>query len=206
MKAILGDDLFKQVQDKVNAYNGDEANKDKQLKIADLGSGEYVSKAKYASLEAENQTNTTKLTEANTLIDRLKNSGAVIDDLQKRIDDLNSEIKSVKVDSALKAAFVRAKVSNPDYIRYKLKGDFESFELDDQGEIKGITDLLAGLITQYPKSFNKHNSGKYEGFHIEAPNYPYNGFTKSQLMKMPYSKHLEIFNNNPDQYNKIMKS
>ena len=47
LKEILGEELFKQVTEKVNAYNEDEANKDKQIKIANLGSGEYVSKLKY---------------------------------------------------------------------------------------------------------------------------------------------------------------
>ena len=43
LKSILGDNLFSQVENKVNAYNSDEANKDKQIKIANLASGEYTS-------------------------------------------------------------------------------------------------------------------------------------------------------------------
>lgn len=39
LKAILGDDLYSQVETKVNAYNADEANKDKQVKI---GKAVYV--------------------------------------------------------------------------------------------------------------------------------------------------------------------
>lgn len=41
LKEILGDDLYQQFETAVNAYNGDEANKDKQVKLANLGSGEY---------------------------------------------------------------------------------------------------------------------------------------------------------------------
>lgn len=36
LKAILGDDLYSQVESKVNAYNSDEANKDKQIRFAYL--------------------------------------------------------------------------------------------------------------------------------------------------------------------------
>ena len=42
LKAILGEELFSQFAEKLNAYNGDEANKDKQIKLANLGGGEYV--------------------------------------------------------------------------------------------------------------------------------------------------------------------
>ena len=44
LKDILGEDLYKQVSDTVNAYNGKPENKDKQVKLADLGSGQYVDK------------------------------------------------------------------------------------------------------------------------------------------------------------------
>lgn len=36
LKAILGEELFKQLVAKLDAYNGDEANKDKQVKLGNL--------------------------------------------------------------------------------------------------------------------------------------------------------------------------
>ena len=51
LKDILGTELFEQVANAVNAYNGNEANKDKQIKIANLASGKYVDKNKYTDLE-----------------------------------------------------------------------------------------------------------------------------------------------------------
>lgn len=44
LKTILGEELYKQVETALNTYNGDEANKDKQIKLANLASGEYVGK------------------------------------------------------------------------------------------------------------------------------------------------------------------
>lgn len=38
LKEILGDELFKQVSEKINAYNGIKENKEKQIKLANLGS------------------------------------------------------------------------------------------------------------------------------------------------------------------------
>lgn len=42
LKEILGEALFAQFEEKINAYNGNEANKDRQIEIGNLGSGEYV--------------------------------------------------------------------------------------------------------------------------------------------------------------------
>ena len=53
LKEILGEDLFSQVSEKVNAFNGNEANKDKQVKIGNLASGEYVGKGKFMQASRE---------------------------------------------------------------------------------------------------------------------------------------------------------
>ena len=52
LKEILGDDLYAQIAEKINAHNGNEANQDKQIKIGNLGTGEYVSKGKHDALQA----------------------------------------------------------------------------------------------------------------------------------------------------------
>ena len=44
LKAILGEELYNQFISKINEFNGDEANKDKQIKLANLTDGAYVSK------------------------------------------------------------------------------------------------------------------------------------------------------------------
>ena len=51
LKEILGETLFEQVFKAINEYNGNEANKDKQVKIGNLASGEYVGKGKYDALQ-----------------------------------------------------------------------------------------------------------------------------------------------------------
>ena len=84
LKAILGDDLYSQVESKINAYNSDEANKDKQIKIANLTSGEYISKNKFTDLETEKGNIATQLTAANKLIEDLKKSGNGIQPLMAK--------------------------------------------------------------------------------------------------------------------------
>lgn len=72
LKAVLGEEFYKQFVEKVNAYNGDEANKDKQIKLGNLASGEYVGKGKFDALQEALNGKDTELTSANDLIAQLK--------------------------------------------------------------------------------------------------------------------------------------
>lgn len=114
LKSILGDDLFSQVENKVNAYNSDEANKDKQIKIANLASGEYTSKNKFADLETEKENIASQLSAANKVIEDLRKA-TKDEDLQKKvtayeskIQTLNEELKVTKTENALKFALAQA--------------------------------------------------------------------------------------------------
>lgn len=72
LKEILGEELYAQFAEKINAHNGNEANKDKQIKIANLGGGEYVSKAKHDALQTLFDSKDQELTAANGLINGFK--------------------------------------------------------------------------------------------------------------------------------------
>ena len=69
LKAIQGEELYAQVENAINAFNGNDANKDKQVKLANLGTGEYVGKGKYDSLQAQLTGKQTELDTANGLIE-----------------------------------------------------------------------------------------------------------------------------------------
>ena len=68
----LGDELYSQIEKAINEYNGNEANKDNQIKIGNLGKGDYVGKAKYEALDALLKGKEADLTTANGLIEQLK--------------------------------------------------------------------------------------------------------------------------------------
>lgn len=51
LKELLGEELYSQIESKINEHNGNEANKDKQVKLGNLATGEYVSKGKFDSLK-----------------------------------------------------------------------------------------------------------------------------------------------------------
>lgn len=169
LKAILSDELFKQVEAALNAYNGDEANKDKQIKLANLGSGEYVGKGKYDALQALLDGKTTELNTANGLIAELKKGTKGNEELQGKITGyetqvqrLQAELEKTKLDNAIQLALRDAKAVDPDYLAYKLREKYSADELklDENGKVKGIDNKLAGLKTQFPTQFESAGNKK----------------------------------------------
>lgn len=53
LKTVLGQELFAQVEAKINEHNAAEKDESKHIKIANLGEGGYVSKDKHSALETE---------------------------------------------------------------------------------------------------------------------------------------------------------
>jgi hypothetical protein len=171
LKELLGEELFKQVESKINEHNGNEANKDNQIKIGNLGKGEYVSKAKHDALQELLNGKETELTSANDLIAELKKGTKGNEALQGKITgyetqvaDLQAELQATKIKSALKVALLSEKATDIDYLTFKLeeklKAEGKTLELDDNENIKGWDDLLSGLKTQLPNQFEAAGKGK----------------------------------------------
>lgn len=168
LKALLGDELYSQIESKINEHNGNEANKEKQIKLANLGGGEYVSKGKYDS-EIEKLNNlltgkTTELDTANNLIADLKKGTKGNEELQGKISgyetqvaDLQKQLAETKIKSAVKVALLSEKALDVPYLTFKLeeklKAEGKTLELDDNENIKGWDDILSGLKTQLPNQF-----------------------------------------------------
>lgn len=182
LKAILGDELFSQVSEKLNAYNGNEANKNNQIKLANLATGEYVGKGKYDALQALFDGQKTELETANGLIAELKKGTKGNEELQGKItgyetqvQQLQSELEKTKLDNAIQLALRDAKAIDPDYLAFKLheKYSAEELKLDENGKVKGIDDKLAGLKTQFPTQFE--TSGNKKIIENKLPDDPNNG-------------------------------
>ena len=172
LKDILGTELFEQVANAVNAYNGNEANKDKQIKIANLASGKYVDKGKYTALEELLNKKDTDLTDAQKLIEGLKESAgkgedmaAKIAEFETTIRDQQEELKKAKTESALKIELLSAgaKADDIDYLLFKLGNDSDfKAELDENGKLKGIDEKMKNLKTIYPNQFEAETSKKID--------------------------------------------
>ena len=175
LKEILGEELFKQVETAVNAYNGSEANKDKQVKLANLGGGEYVGKGKYDALQAQLDGKTTELDTANGLIAELKKGTKGNEELQGKItgyetqvQQLQAELEKTKLENAIQLALRDAKAVDPDYLAFKLREKYKSEELtlDENGKVKGMDDKLAGLKTQFPNQFESAGQKKVKEYKL----------------------------------------
>lgn len=215
LKEILGEELYKQVETALNAYNGNEANKDKQVKLANLGSGEYVGKGKYDALDALLKGKETELTNANGLIAELKKGTKGNEELQGKITgyeeqvaQLQAELEKTKLENAIQLALRDAKAVDPDYLAFKLREKYSADELklDENGKVKGMDDKLAGLKTQFPAQFE--GSGSKKVIENKLPDDQGGGesVTKNDFAKMGYQERLKLFNENPTAYAELTKN
>ena len=216
LKAILGEDLFKQVETKINEHNGNEANKDNQIKVGNLGTGEYVSKAKHDALQELLKGKDTELTTANDLIATLKKGTKGNEELQGKIRgyesqviELQEQLAETKLKSALKVALLGEKVVDVDYVTYKLqeklKEQGKTLDLDENDNIKGWDDVLSGLKTQLPTQFESTTQRKVEPFRLTEPQPNNEGLTKDQFNKMGYNSRVKLKSENPELYANMMK-
>lgn len=213
LKEILGEELYKQFEQAVNAYNGNEANKDKQIKLANLTEGGYVSKDKYTSLETDLTGKTSELKKANGLIEELKKSTRKDEGLQQKITTYETEIatlkaenETLKTENALKFALVAAGAVDVDYLVFKAKEKGE-IKLGEDGKIKGEADLISGLKTQLPSMFGASNNPQNSNRKIlENPLPGGDGdktVTREQFLKMGYEERLKLKQENPELFKQL---
>lgn len=173
LKEILGEELYAQISEKINAHNGNEANKEKQIKIANLGGGEYVSKAKHDALQALFDGQSTELNTAKGLIAELKKGTKGNEELQGKIttyegqiSTLQQQLQETKINSAVKVALLAEKALDVPYLTYKLmeklKAEGKTLELDENENIKGWEGYLSDLKTQLPNQFEKASAPKVD--------------------------------------------
>lgn len=172
-KALSYDDMVKAIE----AHNGNEANKDSQIKIGNLGGGDYVSKGKHDSeLERLNSLLSGKDTDIKTLqdtLESLKKGNVDADTIKQKLADAEKQLKEsqareaeTKLKYALRDALREAKVKDVGYMEYlitqKLKDEGKALELDESEHIKGWDDILSGMKTQKPEQFEKASSPKVD--------------------------------------------
>lgn len=167
LKTVLGQELFAQVEAKINEHNAAEKDESKHIKIANLGEGGYVSKDKHSALETEKNSIQEQLTAAQQLVEDYKKSSKndeaaqqKITEYENKVTQLTTELEQAKLDSALKIGLLQAKASDVDYLMFKIKQDGKELKLDDKGEIKGLDDIISSLKTQLPAQFESDSAGK----------------------------------------------
>lgn len=184
LKEILGEELFAQVSEKINAHNGNEANKDSQIKLANLGGGEYVGKAKYDALQA--------------LLDGKGDETlqGKITAYEGQIQTLQQQLAKTQVESALKIALLEAGGTDIDYLMFKAqhRDGGKPLEMGDDGKIKGVDDLISGLKTQLPAQFKQ--SKQPGGVKVEANPLPSGDERKEEPKTLADALRLQYENQN----------
>lgn len=218
LREILGDELYAQFSERINAHNGDEANKEKQIKIANLAGGEYVGKGKYDALNETLTGKQTELDAANVLIDNLQKASKGNDEMQGQItaykgqvEQLQQQLQETKIKSALKVALLSEKVQDVDYLSYKvnekLREDGKTLELDENENIKGWNDILGGLKTKFPAQFES-GSGMRKVLgdnRLPTGDDGHATVTKEQFSKMGYGSRVKLRQSDPELYDQMLK-
>ena len=217
LKELLGDELFATVQKKIEEHNADEKNKDNQIKIGNLGRGDYVARGKFLT-ETEKLNNMIankdlEIGEANKLITTLKSATkdneslqGKISDYEKQVSDLQTQIEDVKLKAALKVALMSEKAVDVDYLTYKLKEKGEPLKLDENGHIENWSDKVQALKIQFPSMFESMSS---DGLQVLGDNRlpdanTKKSLTRQELLNKPYAERMKIFSETPDVYNAAM--
>ena len=207
LKAFFGDKAitYDELVQAINAYNGDEKNKEKLIKMVNLTDGGYVSKDKYTNLETDLSGKTTELTKANNLIEELKKSAGKDEETQQKITAYETEIADLKKENA---ELKTENALNVDYLVFKAKEKGE-IKLGDDGKIKGEDDLISGLKTQHPTMFEASNGNQQQSGNrkILENNLPGGDkdktVTKEQFLKMGYNERMKLKEENPELFKQL---
>lgn len=188
LKAILGD-KYPEFEAAITTYNALPENKDKPVKLADLGGGEYVGVGKYNALVAERDGIQDKLTAADGTITTLKKDNKDNETLQATIKThegtietlkttYEGKIKELTINSAIQAKLTDAK--HPDLLVNKF--DKSKLVVGTDGTVSGIDEQLVSIKEAYKDLFTVDVKGRY----------PYNKEKNPSGVKNPWSK--EHFN------------
>lgn len=182
LKEVLGDELFETLVEKVNAYNADEANKDKQIKIANLATGEYVGKGKYDNLQAMLDGSKGDVATLTKTIEELKKGNVDAETLQAKVAEAEKALaeskareQQMQIKYALDLAMLSEGVKKDNAellaiaLERKLVEKGEKLELDENGNIKDLSDKLSGLKVQYPSMFESAKDADKKIVELDLP-------------------------------------
>lgn len=178
----------------------------KEVKLANLSGGEYVSKGKFESQSKE-------YSEAKQLIEKLKGENANNEKMQSQIgqyeaeiERLKSEAEKAKIESEFKVKLLEAKAkpNDIDYLMFKMQQNNPELKLDEQGHIKGIDDIVNGLKSSYSSNFEVQESKKVNVNTL--PKGEETKLTKEEFSKMTYNERNALFNDNPELYRELSQN
>lgn len=136
--------------------------KDKDIKLANLKEGNYVAKDKFDTAIKQKEEVETLLSDRDKQLKELqKLEPEKLQDRIKELEEMNKTEKAesekrlhdYRVNSAIDLALTSEKAKNTKAARALLDLDFEKAELDDDGTVKGLSDLIKGVKETAPYLF-----------------------------------------------------
>lgn len=170
---------------------------------------------RYPKLKADHESLTAQHGESTKLIEQMKTDAKGNEALQGKItsyeatiENLTRQLTEQKIDSAMdrKLTSAGARPEDLDYLKFqwRKKGDIT---LDDNGEIKGADDAIAGLKTQHPVQFTSTTDQREVQPHVLPDRKDGDGgMTKADFLRKPYAERVAFANENPDAYKAMMNS
>lgn len=138
--------------------------------------------------------------ELRTEIEELKGKAEKDVDYKAESEKLKQELAESRKESAVKLELLKAGVKDIDYMMFKAN-DLD-IELDKEGKIKGIDDILDQLKTQFPSQFEHSQLKKVEENKLpKVPETPQ--ITKEQFNRMSYHEKNELYNTNKKLYDEL---
>jgi hypothetical protein len=167
---------------------------------------------RYGKLKTQHDGLNQQLTEANALIDTLKKSTKGQEEAQQKItayeqqvQQLQAELAKTKMLSDAKFKLSEAGGKDIEYLLYLLEKDGE-LTPDENGEVKGLDDKIAGLQIKQPDQFNKGKQKQIiENRLPEDGNPGGKTVTKEEFNKMGYNGKVALRQENPELYSQLMK-
>ena len=166
---------------------------------------------RYTKLKGQKADLDEQIKAANTTITELKKNNKDNEALQQTIQDHEATIENLKKESAQKdfnyaldSALKDNKCKNAKALKALLDLDNIKF---NEGKLEGLEGQLTALKESDGYLFDTSNPAP--GNTGGAGNHPRVGggageVTKADLMKMPYSKRVEFYNNNKEEFNRLM--
>lgn len=199
LKEILGD-KYPEFEAAIKAYNEDPENKDKQIKLANLGTGEYVSKAKYSSMELERDNYKTQLATAQDSlkafkdvdVEKLKGEITTLStQLQDKETEFNKKLADIEYNSNLESFFSSYKFTS-ELAKKAAIEEFKKKELKmDNGKFLGGEDFMKELKESNPTAFESEEDEK-------APKIVKGTNQRKPGQKMTLSEAMKYANEHPE--------
>lgn len=174
--------------------------------------GEENLDIRYGKLKGDHEALSTQLTEANALIEQLKQGSKGNEKLQGKISEyestveqLKAENERLKIESAAKVKLLNAKADDIDYLMWKMKESGE-LKLGEDGEIVGIDGIVSDLQSKYPSHFgdSANGNGKIVEKKLDNPQQQQTGtISKEDFNKMGYMERAKLHKENPEAYNEL---